>query len=107
MRDGEKQQVWRDAIAWQEANHFVEEFDKSDKSDVLLALFRKAANMADAETDTRKSRELRAYSEGFRHALNVLEYRGKAIEAYRGVINPSIKVDVTDEELVILAAEGH
>lgn len=77
--------------------------DESDKLTVIKALFRKAYNLAEAETDPAKKAELEAYSEGFRHTLNILKNLGPALEAYHGIINPSIKIPLTPTEVKLLA----
>ena len=80
----------------------VDLLDGSDKTDVITALFRKTATMADAETDPSRKAFLRAYSEGFRHSLNILENLGPALEAYENIINPSIKIPLTQKEVDML-----
>jgi hypothetical protein len=77
----------------------VELLEHSDKLSVIMALFRKTHILADQETDPIKKNNLEAYSEGFRHSLNILENLGDALEAYRNVINPSIKISISQEDI--------
>jgi hypothetical protein len=107
MTPEEKQAVWREAVDWERSNHIASLFEDSDKNEVLMALFRKARIMAEKETDPAKKVELKAYSEGFRHAINIMESRGPAMEAYKCIINPSIKVDLTEDEVRTLSQTGH
>lgn len=78
----------------------IELLRTTDKIETIKALFGKTSNLAFLEKDKDKAAELKAYSEGFRHALNILRYYGNAIEAYNGIINPSIKVELTREDVI-------
>jgi hypothetical protein len=71
----------------------------SDKYNVIDALFSKANELYKAETDPVMKARLDGYSEGFRHALNILDNMGSALEAYQNVYNPSITVPLTQEDV--------
>ena len=77
--------------------------EQSDKLDVLMALFRKASNLAKAEKDPVKKSKLEAYSEGFRHSINVLNNLGDALEAYHNVVNADITVPLTPDDVKMLS----
>lgn len=84
------------------AEVFDEIFWRSDKRGVIKALFAKTANKAVsllANGDADKGRQMVAYSEGFRHAYNVLTSLGDGLEAYRNIINPSISIELTEEDI--------
>jgi hypothetical protein len=77
--------------------------EESDKGMVILALFRKASDLADKATDPLKKAELKAYAEGFRIASNILSYHGNALEA----VDRSYGVTLTEEEKDLLGETGH
>jgi regulator of RNase E activity RraB len=79
--------------------------NESDKRTLILALFRKAHQLADNATDPLEKARLEAYSEGFRHSLNILDNLGSAKGAYDLIINPSIKVPITDDEIRMLGSD--
>lgn len=77
----------------------------SDKREIILALFRQASTLADAATDPVEKARLEGYSEGFRHSLNILDNLGSAKEAYDSIINPSIKVPMTEDDIMMLGSD--
>jgi hypothetical protein len=85
----------------------TELLEKSDKLQLIHALFTKASQFEAQETDPVMKAKLDGYSEGFRHSLNILENLGDALEAYENIINPSIKVPLTRKEMSLLGENGH
>lgn len=69
------------------------------KRRVIMALFRKAHEEQNPENTKSKNSELEAYSEGFRHCLNILDNWGDGVEAYSRVVNPSIKISLTHDDV--------
>lgn len=69
---------------------------ETDKPAFLLAMFRRAKEEAEmlkgANHDPATVALFEGYSEGFRHALNVLENHGTALEAYQNIINPGVRL---------------
>ena len=98
MTHEEKYKVWKEALEWQKNKTFVDISDSTDKPDTLLALFRMAHERADRCESEREKEKWEAYSEGFRHALNIVENLGSAIETYNNIINPSIHLGIITEE---------
>ena len=82
---------------------FTKLFNATGKRSVIVALFRKAHEDQDPQNGTIKNEQLEAYSEGFRHCLNILDNLGDGVEAYNHVINPSIKVALTHNDVQRLA----
>ena len=71
----------------------------SDKLSTIHALFGKSSIMAREETDPIKKAQLEAYSEGFRHSVNILQNLGSALEAYQNIINASISIPINEKEI--------
>lgn len=46
-----------------------------------------------------ESGKLKAYSEGFRHALNILEDYSSALDAYNRILNAGIRIPMSAEEI--------
>ena len=92
--------IWNQAVAHTKSDQLATAFEVSDKYMLLRFLFRKTASLSEKETDPVKKRELDAYSEGFRHAINIMRYRGDSVEAYRRIINSSIKIELTEEDVL-------
>lgn len=88
---------------------FVQEIiEHSPKPEFFLVMFRKTKSLADKETDPVKKAMLTGYSEGWRHALQILKSYGDNRETYSHIINPSIKVEVPeDDEWLELSYTGH
>jgi hypothetical protein len=111
MTDDEKRLVWKEAVDWERSNQIAKLFEDSDKQDVMMAVFHKASALAVQEKDPDRKKEIRAYSEGFRHAINIMKGSGKALETYKMIghysIEPSNKIELTDLEVRMLAVGGH
>jgi hypothetical protein len=99
MNGNERNAVWNEAIAYEKSTQLAELFENHEKYDVVRALFAKAYEQAEAETDPVKKAVLHAYSEGFRHTINILTTRGNGLNAYRNITNPSIKIELTEEDV--------
>lgn len=97
-----EQKAWQDGEAHGRISILCELLDESDKPECLLALFRKAAKLAETETNPVKQAKLQGYSEGMRHACNILSYRGKALEAYSGIISKEPAIPLTQEDISLL-----
>lgn len=78
---------------------FVKLLDETGKGRIIKALFRKAHEDQRPQNGTIKNEQLEAYSEGFRHCLNILNNLGDGVDAYNRVINPSIKVTLTHDDV--------
>jgi len=78
---------------------FTQLFNDTGKRAVIMALFRKAHEDQRPENGTIKNDQLEAYSEGFRHCLNILDNLGDGVEAYNRVTNPSIKISLTHNDV--------
>jgi hypothetical protein len=67
---------------------------------VIKALFRKTSYLEEQITDPLEKAKMDAYSEGFRHCINILKTNGgDSLGAYNGIINPSIKIELTAEDV--------
>lgn len=102
--------VWKEAVDWAKSDMVATAYEKSDKSEVIQALFGKSAYMADkvdVAGDHERARELRAYGEGLRHAINIMKFRGSAVEAFRRILNPGVKIELSHDDVVMFGNPGH
>lgn len=102
--------IWQEAVEWARADCLATAYEESDKSEVIHALFGKSADMADKakkDGDHERFKELKAYSEGLRHAINIMQFRGSALEAFSGIHKPGVKIDLTKDDLVMFGEPGH
>ncbi len=71
-----------------------------DKIEYLKTLFRKAHALSqDPNVSILNSEKWKAYAEGLRHALNLIDNLGTAEEAYKGQIKNSMPMEITKEDL--------
>lgn len=96
------QSIFQNGVMMGRNQILCELLDHSDKMSVLYTLFRKASVLAQAETDPAKKAQLEAYSEGFRHSINILNNHGAALGAYKNVVNSTITIEITEEDVKLL-----
>jgi hypothetical protein len=108
MTPEERTQVWKEAVEWQKSQQLVDLFRASDKCQVIKALFGKASRLAKECKDPVRAKELEAYSEGFRHVLNIMKTLGSGLAAYHNIATPYIdgdgvgKIPLTQEDVDLM-----
>ena len=93
---------FQDGVRHGKNSVLVDLLGDSDKYTLIKALFRKAHFLAETEIDPVKKAMLEGYSEGFRHSLNILDNLGEAMETYGRIMNPSITIPITKNEIHML-----
>lgn len=105
--DKKEYKVWQDGELHGRNSILCELYDNSDKPECLVALFRKAHTLSEKTADPVEKAKLQGYAEGIRHAINILDNRGTALEAYQNIMRPSPSIPLTQDDIDSLGSTGH
>jgi hypothetical protein len=105
--NSKEQKIWKDGDRNGRNSILCELYDQSDKPECLMALFRKANMLSCESADPIEKAKLQGYSEGMRHAINILDSRGAALEAFQTIMRPDPSFPLTEEEIASLGSTGH